>query len=148
MRGVPGTKYISRTGVGTFIVQKYINKKMVYFYHSKSLIECLMIRDLLEDNYWDKECLPTKHTLTDEKYIYKDHYGYSVKKYIDGKMVQFGYFTSLNDAIKERDLCVKYNWDFDALCNSPIENEQWLTGKFGKNQFHSPSKGRVDIRSW
>lgn len=148
MKNIPGTKYISKTNKGTFIVQKYINKKMVYFHHSKSLIECLMIRDLLEHNFWDEDCLPIKQTITNEKYIYQDNVGYSIRKIIDGEIIHFGWFRTLDEAIVERDLLIKCSWDFETLCNLPIESESWLIGKFGKNQFQSPINGRIDIRSW
>lgn len=147
MKDMPGTEYISKNNSG-FIVQKYVNKKMVYYFFSTSLIECLMVRDILIANYWDKECVPPKETVTGEKYIYKDHYGYSVKKYIDGHIEQIGYFTSLEDAIHERDLAMECDWDLETLCNTPVDHEQWLNGKYGKNQFHHPINGRVDIRTW
>ena len=130
------------------MVQKYVNKKMRYFYHSKSLIECLMVRDLLIENYWDKECIPLKETITGEKYIYPDSVGYCIRKIVNGEIIHFGWFRTLKEAILERDLLIECDWDFDALCNLPVEEEQWLIGKYGKNQFHTPSKGRVDIRSW
>ena len=148
MKHIPGTEYISKNGSG-YLIQKYNSseQKMEYFYSSKSLIQTLMVRDLLIANNWDKTVTPHE-TITNEKYIYKDHNGFSIRKAINGRIIHFGYFENIKDAIAERDLLIKGDWDFDALCNSPIENEQWLTGKYGKNQFQIPSNGRVDIRSW
>ena len=149
MKNIPGTEYISKNNRG-YIVQKYINKKMVYFYFSKSLIECLMVRDLLIANFWDTECIRKKQTLTGEKYIYKDYNGYSVRKAINGKMIHFGYFEKLEEAIVERDLLIANNWDLELACEFGHKEEtpKWLVGKYGKNQFQSPSNGRVDIMSW
>ena len=147
MKDIPGTEYISRSKRG-FIIQKYINKKMHYFYHSTSLIECLMVRDILIANFWDKECVPHKESITGEKYIYPDSIGYCIKKIINGKNVHFGWHRTLEEAIEERDALIECNWDFDALCNLPVDSEEWLIGKYGKNQICHPKNGRVDIRTW
>ena len=148
MKHIPGTKYISQHNHG-YLIQRYNPsiQKMEYYYSSVSLISVLMVRDLLIAGNWDKSVIPYE-TIAGEKYIYKDHNGFSVRKAIDGKLIHFGYFENIEDAIIERDLLVKGDWDFDTLCNSPIENEQWLTGKYGKNQFQTRKTGRIDIRTW
>ena len=148
MKNIPNTKYITKTYTG-FCIQKYNKntRKMDYFYHHKSLICALMVKDLLEANNWDKSVVPYK-TITGEKYIYRDAVGYCIRKMVDGKNIHFGWFRTLKEAIVERDLLIECDWDFEALCNVPIKNEMWLTGKYGKNQFQSPSNGRVDMRTW
>lgn len=149
MKHIPGTEYISKNNTG-YILQKY-NKntqKMDYYYSSQSLIQILMVRDLLVANNWNKEYIPHKKTITGEKYIYRDYVGYCIRKIIDGRNTHFGWFRTLKEAIHERDLLIKCDWDFETLCNHPIEKEEWLTGKYGKNQIHRSQTGRVDIRTW
>ena len=149
MKNIPGTEYISKNASG-YMIQKYNKEthRMEYFYSTTSLISALMVRDLFVANNWNKDCVPKKETITGEKYIYPDAIGYCIRKIIDGKNTHFGWFRTLEEAIIERDLLIECDWDFERLCNLPIENEEWLIGKYGKNQFHSPVKGRVDIRSW
>lgn len=149
MKQYPGTKYISKNATG-YLIQKHnkSTKRMEYYYSSTSLIQTLMVRDLLIANNWNKENIPHKETITGEKYIYRDSVGYCVRKIIDGVNTHFGWFRTLEEAIIERDLLIKYDWDFDALCNAPIENERWLVGKYGKNQFQTRPNGRIDIKSW
>ena len=146
MKEIPGTEYISKNKSG-YIVQKYINKNMHYFHFSVSLIECLMVRDLLEANFWDTELIHRKKSNSGEKYIYETKGGYELKKYINGELVHFGRYNSLEEAIYERDYLIKCKWDIEALCNAPIEKESWLN-RFGKNQIHTPKKGRIDVRTW
>lgn len=148
MKHIPGTKYISQHNHG-YLIQRYNPsiQKMEYFYSSVSLISALMVRDLLIANNWDKSVVPYK-TITGEKYIYRDAVGYCIRKRVNGENTHFGWFRTLKEAIVERDLLIECDWDFDALCNAPITNEEWLTGKYGKNQFQSPNNGRVDIRTW
>ena len=91
-----------------------------------------MVKDLLIANNWNKECLPRRKTITNEKYIYRDSVGYCIRKMVDGENIHFGWFRTLKEAIVERDLLVECGWDLEALCNSPIEKEEWLTGMYGK----------------
>ena len=149
MKHIPGTEYITKNATG-YMIQKYdkTTRKMDYYYFSTSLIQTLMVKDLLIANNWNKECLPRRKTITNEKYIYRDDVGYCIRKMVDGEIIHFGWFRTLKEAIVERDLLVECGWDLEALCNSPIEKEEWLTGMYGKNQFHSPKNGRIDIRTW
>lgn len=143
MKYMIGTEYITKNKDG-FMVQKYIKGKMEHLFFSTSLIECLMIRDQLIENDWDKDTIPLRQSNTGEKYIYKIKGGYELKKYINNKMVHFGRYKTLNEAIIERDLLIEYDWDIEILCNAPVENTTWLN-RFGKNQFQIKTKGRVDI---
>ena len=148
MKRIQGTEYISKNKSG-YLIQKYNRntQKMEYYYSSTSLIQVLMVRDLLIANNWNKECIPHKETITGEKYIYPDAVGYCIRKIIDGQITHFGWFRTLEEAVIERDLLIKCDWDFETLCNVPIQKEEWLNGKYGKNQFQHP-KCRLDIKTW
>ena len=51
------------------------------------------------------------------KYIQKTPAGnYRIEKWVKGKSEHYGTYTTLFDAILERDLLIKYNWDYDLLC--------------------------------
>ena len=118
MKAIKGTKYITcmqaYNGKTWYIVQKTINGVAYNFGTARTLIEALMIRDWCIVNNWKKR-YPKTHS-TGEKYIRKVKGYFYVQKVVNGKLEHFGSFKSLEDAIVERDLLIKYNWDLECLC--------------------------------
>ena len=75
----------------------------------KTLIEALMMRDWCEANGWVSFVGKWKYIqqkTPNSFQVYKD--------FPDGRKC-FGHFRSLESAQKERDLLIKYNWDWDLM---------------------------------
>lgn len=109
-------KYIYKTPYNTYRVTKYINGKPKSFGTFKSLKQAQKHRDICVRNNWDEK-FKKRHNL---KHITQDkrtgHYYIHRRK--GGKNTYYGYFSNIIDAIRERDLLIKYNWDTDALYES------------------------------
>lgn len=142
-------KYIYRKKYG-WSIDKRINNENVHFFSSVSLIECLMVRDLLIANDWDIRVIPCKETKTNEKYIFPatNSGGYFIQKSLNGHDEYFEYCRTLEQAIHERDLLIKYNWDMELVCENDDEilgGEMWLNNKLAKsNIIYKPPHGRID----
>lgn len=142
-------KYIYRRKYD-WSIDRRINNKTIHYYSCKSLIECLMVRDLLIHNNWDVTLIPVRGTKTNEKYIYPSPGGgYWIAKSIGCKQEYFDYCNTLEQAIHERDLLIKYNWDIDLVCENDEEYQdegmQWLNGKLRtRNQIYYFPNGRID----
>lgn len=131
-------------------IDRRINNKMIHYYCCKSLIECLMVRDLLIANNWDVTLIPVKETKSNEKYIYpSSNGGYWIAKRVGDKQEYFDYCNTLEQAIHERDLLIKYDWDISLVCENTEEYQeeglQWLNGKLStRNQIYTYQNGRID----
>ena len=119
MRLISGTKHIScmRTTNNKifYVVQKRICGQTKHFGMCRTLIGVLMMRDWCQANDWQQP-YPKKRS-TEWKYIHKFNGKYKIQKVIDGKIEYFGSFNTLEDALKERDLLIKYNWNLYDLCD-------------------------------
>lgn len=118
MKTIPGTEHIyitKQNGKTYFSIKKTIEGKLIHFGTGKTLIEALMVRDYCTANNWEKK--PFRHTSTDEKHICKSDGGFRVQKTRNGKTEYYGFFNCLEDAVKERDLLIKYDWDLETLCD-------------------------------
>ena len=144
MRGVEGTKYISKTkcrGHTYYSIERTINGKSRFFGSGKTLIEALMKRDWVESNNWTTK-YPTQFKC-DEKYINRRNSGtYVVEKTINGKHRYYGGFNNLEDAVKFRDYCIKNGWSSNCVYQNPMKNIQKRHGNYqvkvylnGKNQY-------------
>ncbi|MBR3213186.1 MAG: hypothetical protein IKF79_01605 [Methanosphaera sp.] len=149
MREVIGTKYITCSkirGKTWYPVQKRIDGKTCHFGTGRTLIEALMIRDWCVMNNWEKS-YPMPHS-TGEKYIRKLQGYYCIQKIVNGKFEHFGSFKTLEDAVKERDLLIQCNWDFDALCEGLNEGNNWLTDVSKLKSGFKKSDNRYEIINW
>ena len=117
MKSIPGTEYIvsyTVNGYRYFRVQKRCNGNSRFYGQGRTLIEALMIRDYGIANDWKP--FPTYNSKTQEPYIHVNRKSYSIVKQINGKLEYFGTFDKLEDAIKERDLLIACDWDWERLC--------------------------------
>ena len=117
MRGVLGTSNISYDRKKNRYRVIYIeNGKLRQLATGKTLIEALMIRDWCREHGW----IPFVHRF---QFIQKQSSNsYQIYKHFkqkDGsyKKYCFGCYNTIEDAIEERDLLIKYNWDFEVLCS-------------------------------
>ena len=117
MRGVPGTSNISYDRKKNRYRVIYIkNGKLKQLATGRTLIEALMIRDWCREHGW----IPFIHRF---QFIQKQSSNsYQIYKHFkqkDGsyKKYCFGCYNTIEDAIEERDLLIKYDWDFEVLCS-------------------------------
>ena len=113
MWGIPGTKNITKHGVG-FAITKKINGKKTNLGHATTLIIALMKRDWCKANNWQKY---PRHI----KYIVKtpqNHYRIQKSYRHNGtfKTDYYGTFKTYEEAEKEVRLLLKYDWNIEELC--------------------------------
>ena len=120
MWGVPGTRYITKKAKKkkSYEVGRWINGKYVYFGSGRTLIEALMIKDWCESTGWKEKYFTSN---TGEKYISLKDGRYYITKWINGKLCYFGGWKTLEQAIDERNLFIKCEWDLDAICEGVDE---------------------------
>ena len=95
-------------------------KSSKYFGSFKTLEEAQEYRDLCVEKDWDEQLMPCNNptVINPLKYIQKTPAGnYRIGKWENGKSVHYGTYLTLFDAIQERDLLMKHNWDFELVCN-------------------------------
>lgn len=150
MRGIVGTELISKHKYGYQINTEGNSKTRKYYGFGRTLIEALMIRDWGMNNEWKPFPKPT-NSKTNERYIHKIHRGYAIIKSVNGKLQYFGIFDKLEDAILERDLLEKYNWDLELVCECSNEGISFLSGiKSQKSTFtkHDARLDYIDEKMW
>ncbi len=115
MRGIIDTlNIIKKSDKYCVVVSK--DGKLKQLATGRTLIEALMMRDWCRENGW----IPFVRRL---QFIQEHGPGiYQIYKYFkqnDGsyKKICFGSYRTVEDAIEERDLLIKHNWDFEALCS-------------------------------
>ena len=87
------------------------NKRFGYY---KTLEEAIKGRDYYIRNGWRKEF--RRYDNSDEtKYITLVNGKYIIQKWIDGNLESFDKFDTLEEAQHERDLLVKYDWNYTAM---------------------------------
>lgn len=87
------------------------HKEKVYAY-CKTFIGAVCTQRYYEHNGWKKEWREYGRY---GKYITKNGNRYVIQKCNDGELEFINSFTSLEEAQKERDLLVKYDWDYGLL---------------------------------
>jgi len=109
---------------GTYRIKKQfiIDGKIVNKYYGsfKYLNQAREYRDLCIEKNWDDSLLISNNPTANNplKYIHKTRNGnYAISKTDGYKSNWYGVYPTLIDAIKERDLLIECDWDYDALCN-------------------------------
>lgn len=119
MLNVPNTKYIRKNG-NTYQVRKWINNKLHFYGSFKTLEAAMKYRDMLIKKGWSSN-------LKFKPYNYlirqRTETRFEVYKQINGKQEYFGSYPSLEEAIKTRDLVIKYNGDWDKIVEDDSEQE-------------------------
>ena len=122
------TRFIYRVGE-YYRVSKSFNGELKNFGHYKSLNEAISIRDQLIKNNWDDSFLGLKRVTRSSnsynKNIHKTSRGYEVVKRIDGELMSFGLFESLEDAISYRDELEETGWVIESPYDDEISEEKY-----------------------
>ena len=110
--------YISQPSPSTYQVHKLVDGRMVQYASFNNLDEAIMYRDYCVEHNWSKDCIRRKSEKYNlPKYISwnKKAGKYCINKYRDGKVIFHNFYHKLEDALRERDLLIKYDWDEDKL---------------------------------
>ena len=113
MRNIPSTKHISKHKEG-FQVEKQIEGKRKYFGYGRTLIEALMIKDIVSANGWNKPI----NKLNPHRNVHRLQNGnYMITRKIKGKTRYYGHFLNLEDALEYRDFLDKHGWSTNNRYN-------------------------------
>lgn len=114
-------KYISILK-GKFQVSKQVNGKRYYFGSYDTLEEAKKVREYFIKHNWDvNERFRFKKTKPFQHIIISEEGNYRVVKRINYKLVHFGTFHTLEDAQRERDLLMQFDWDLERVCECADE---------------------------
>lgn len=109
---------------GKFVIFKFINGEKVIFGEYDSIDEAKQIKNNLIDNAWEST---TEYTRSEYgKYIVKDNNRFVVKRTYKGDLHIFGYFKTLDEAIKCREDLVSTNWG-DLNISLQINKEKYIS---------------------
>lgn len=103
--------YIYQRRNGWFEIRKRIGDTLVYYGSFPTLEEATLHRAYYIGKNWQ-----VNPTFKANKHITQKGDNYIIMKTIGDKKVSFGTFKTLEDARHERDICKKYSWDYDLIC--------------------------------
>ena len=110
---------ISNPKPGQYQVIKSIDGKHQQFASFNNLQEAMEYRDYCVKNNWSSDCIQRKSNKYDlPKYVSwnKKSKRYCINKFDkDGKSIFHCFYKTLNEALHERDLLIKYDWDENKL---------------------------------
>ena len=111
------TKFIYRVN-NYYRISKTIDGELKNFGHYNSLDEAISIRNELIKNNWDDSFLGLRRVLRSpdsyNKHINRSSRGFDVVNRINGELINFGSFETLEDAISYRDELEENNWEIDS----------------------------------
>ena len=120
----------------SYRISKAINGKIKYFGHYRTLEKAIEVRDELIKNNWDDSFLNIKsHSIARTNYyknIHRTRRGYDIVKRVDGKLINFGSFENLNEAIAFKTELENNNWEI------PIEEDGISEEKYDEYIYLKP----------
>ena len=100
-------------------VAKVINGKEYSFGSFPTLKEAKECRDNCIKHNWDLELIPKNPLRFINFNVRKDgKIKYDIYHKENGSTIHYGVFDTIHEAMKERDLLEKHNWDTDVVCES------------------------------
>lgn len=107
LKTIPNIYY----NLGKYVIRKYIKNQSVSFGAFDSLEEALKHKEYCEENNWDLNL--RKRRNNPQKYIIWDKtiQRYVIRRKIDGKLVYFGSFETLEEAVAKKQELEANNWD-------------------------------------
>lgn len=140
------TKFIYRVNE-YYRVSKSINGELKNFGHYNTLDEAISVRDELIRNNWDDSFLGlkrvTRSATSYNRHIHKTSRGYDVVNRINGELINFGSFETLDEAISYRDELEENNWEVEVVSDDSIE-EKYDEFIFVRNDSRYYLKNEID----
>lgn len=96
-----------------YMIMKRVNSKNEYFGRFDTLEEAKIYRDFLEEHDWDVKY--KKSAKPSNIYYNKNQNIYVLRKTVNHERVHFGTYSSLEEAVHERDFYQSIDWDLDLL---------------------------------
>lgn len=140
-------KYIYQKNSGTYTIQKQINGKLRYYGGFDNLEDAIRYRDFIICKGWSSNYI-YKNPMQG---IQKRNNNYQVFVYLGGKNEYVGTFKTLEHAFEVRQLFIKYNGDWDLICEgfeNKDEESEWLNGIIRKNSFFDKPKRGLSDSFW
>ena len=105
-------KYIYKNKNGKYEIRKRIGGILLYWGTFDTIEEAKLYRAY----YMGKNWMVNPHFRTrEDKYIVEHDGLFLVRKILNKKVTYFGTFRDLKTARKERDICIKCDWDLEAI---------------------------------
>ena len=98
-------------------VAKVIDGSEYSFGSFPTLAEAIKCRDNCVKHNWSLDLLPVDPLRYIEFLIKGNRIRYNIKHKENGSTVNYGLFNTIHEAMYERDLLEKYNWDYEIVCN-------------------------------
>ncbi|MBQ2832365.1 hypothetical protein [Methanobrevibacter sp.] len=130
-------RYIHKTKNGTYMITRKIKGKTRYYGHFLNLKDAINHRDLLDKKGWSSNY---KYCRNPNAGIHLNKHGsYEVFHYCNGKNEYFGCYKTLEEAKAVKELCIKYNGDWELMVDC-VDFDEYsfmdgikLQGTFEKN---------------
>jgi len=122
------------------------NRKRYSYGTYDTLEEAIQRRDECIKNDWSRELIPDNPL----KYIRKNGNSYCIQHKENGVAEYYGTFSCLDDALKERDLLISCDWDYDALESideTQSDGLKFIEGKKAKG-FHYKHPNGINDAYW
>ncbi|WP_409200689.1 hypothetical protein [Methanobrevibacter sp. DSM 116169] len=98
---------------GKWIIRKEFKGKEYYYGIFNTKKEAIKYKYFLIRNFWNLKYAQNRKYDTKYRYIYRTKYGtFKIQK----NNKSYGYFHDIRNALNERDLLIKCNWDLDLIC--------------------------------
>ena len=107
----PFGKFITKKGNKFYITRNIDGKRINFGSYSRLMPALLKREELIDENWGSDEELNFHERSQYGKYITFFNGVYTITKKLDGKLYNFGYFDSLENATLARDILVQNNWD-------------------------------------
>ena len=112
------------------MIGKQVNDHYYYFGNYQSLEKAQKVRDYFVEHDWPINDRFKFIEIPKTRYLRKTKAGnYKIVKWLEvngiKKMVYFGTYSTIDNAMAERDLLVQYNWDLEKVCECSNEGENW-----------------------
>jgi len=114
----PYGKFIRKSDKKFYIIREINGERIKFGPYYKLKVALLKREELIDDNWGSDEELNLQSKGKYGKYITFFSDKYEVNKVIDGQLYNFGYFDTLDDATKARDILLENNWDDSKVPDS------------------------------
>ena len=102
--------YIYQRQNGWYEIRKRVGGHLLYWGSYPTLEEAMLHRAYYIGKKWD-----VTPAFKAKRHIIEKGNRYIILKKVGDHNISYGTFTNLHDAMRERDICVACNWDFDEI---------------------------------